>query len=362
MSGVTKISDSKVYIGKDNYLTVFSPLKTETTLILTTQSISKSRKFDDIVNNMNKNKVHIINNVAPNPTSEDIDSVYRSIESMCPQNIVGIGGGSVIDFSKAMSARFSNPNIDTLTRLYTTGVYKPKTNRLFAIPTTAGTGSEVTPFATLWRSGKLGKFSIESKELIPDVVFLDSEWLLTAKPEQILYSGLDALSHCVETLWNRFKTPSSETNAAAGLRNILQVFPRLLSENATESDYRTMQYAAMQGGKAIAINHTALAHAMSYPLTSIFGIPHGLACSFAIPAIFRQFQKELKMQSDHFQILQEAVSFVDSLELHKKVNHFAHATEITKVIDLSSYQNRAVNFICELHDETVMHLLSGSLK
>ena len=311
---------------------------------------------------MNKHMVHIINNVAPNPTYEDIDNVYRSIESMCPQNIVGIGGGSVIDFSKAMSARFSNPNIDTVTSFYTTGIFKRKTNRLIAIPTTAGTGSEVTPFATLWRSGKLGKFSIESKELIPDVVLLDSEWLPTAKPEQILYSGLDALSHCVETLWNRFKTTYSETNAAAGLKNILHAFPRLLSENATENDYRTMQYGAMQGGAAIAINHTALAHAISYPLTSNFGIPHGLACSFAIPAIFRQFQKEFKMRSDHLQMLQNAVNFVDSLELDKRIRQFAHATEIMKVIDLSLYQSRAGNFIGELHDETVMNLLSKTLK
>ena len=74
MTGETKIDNSKIHIGNDEYLSVFSPLKTETTLIITSQSISVSRKFDDIINNMNKHMVHIINNVAPNPTYEDIDN------------------------------------------------------------------------------------------------------------------------------------------------------------------------------------------------------------------------------------------------------------------------------------------------
>ena len=160
-----------------------------------------------------------------------------------------------------------------------------------AVPTTSGTGSEVTPFATLWTRDGCGKSSIESREIIPNVAILDPDWPRSAGLQQTLFSGLDAISHCIETLWNRHKTPKSIEYAVGGLQRILEVFPRILAGKGSIEDFRIMQSGAMQGGHAISINHTSISHSISYPLTSFFGVPHGLACSFTIPAVWNRFSE-----------------------------------------------------------------------
>jgi alcohol dehydrogenase len=158
---------------------------------------------------------------------------------------------------------------------------------MIAIPTTAGTGSEVTSWGTVWDELDGSKHSISHPRLFPEAALLVPELTLTASAELTLVTGLDAISHCMESIWNRRATVISDAFAVAGLRKIFSALTRVLENPGDLDARRTMQYGSLFGGLAISSNATALGHSMSYPLTSRFGMPHGLACSFALPELMR---------------------------------------------------------------------------
>jgi alcohol dehydrogenase len=350
-----------VVYGTTQFERTLSRLGGENSLIVTSPSISKNKKFDSIKNSLLKSKVLIIDTVRPNPTFESVDLLCDQVRLFGPKNIIAVGGGSVIDFSKTLSALVSNPGIRCAVELLKLVDYQQKSVKLIAVPTTAGTGSEVTPFATLWDKNGLGKSSIESQEIMPDIAVLDREWISSAPHDQLLYSGLDAISHCIETLWNKDRSSVSETYAVEGLRFILSSFPNLLSGRCTDDDYRSMQIGAMFGGRAISESHTALAHAISYPLTAHFGVPHGLACSFTIPAIFRHFEKDLELTSNTFDALRETIDMLDGLKLHTRVLDFISSVQIQQMMPLVADQSRSKNFAFSVDLELIKNLVIESL-
>lgn len=355
-------SRPSVVIGTAKYERTLSRLAGENTLIVTSPSISNNKKFESIKNSLFKSEVLIINSVRPNPTFENVDILCDQVRLFGPKNIIAVGGGSVIDFSKTISAMVSNPGIRRTVELLKLVDYQPKSVRLIAVPTTAGTGSEVTPFATLWDKNGLGKSSIESEEIMPDIAVLDHEWISSAPHDQLLYSGLDAISHCIETLWNKHRSSVSETYAVEGLRFILSSFPNLLDGRSTDDDYRSMQIGAMFGGRAISENHTALAHAISYPLTAHFGVPHGLACSFTIPAIFRHFEKNLDLASNAYGVIRETVEMLDKLRLNTRVLGFVNTVEIQQMMSLVADQSRSKNFVFSVDIDLIKNLVIESLE
>jgi alcohol dehydrogenase len=355
-------SRPSVVFGTSQYERTLSRLDGEKTLIVTSPSISKNKNFDSIKDNLLKSEVLLIDTVRPNPTFESVDLLLDQVRLFGPKNIIAVGGGSVIDFSKTISALVSNPGIRSSIELLNLVDYQPKMVKLIAVPTTAGTGSEVTPFATLWNKNGLGKSSIESQEIMPDIAILDREWISSAPYDQILYSGLDAISHCIETLWNKHRSLVSETYAVEGLRFILSSFPDVLNGRCTDDDYRSLQIGAMFGGRAISENHTALAHAISYPLTAHFGVPHGLACSFTIPAIFRHFEKNLDLSSNAYGVVRETIEMLDKFRLHSRVLNFVNSVEIQQMMSLVAGQSRSKNFAFSVDIDLIKNLVIESLE
>lgn len=328
--------------------------------VITSSSISALEKSQKIIESISTNPINTYAQVRPNPTPANVDDAFSEIRNFDPRVIVAIGGGSVIDFAKVISARLANSEISTTNELISGRTFKAKSVQLVAIPTTCGTGSEVTPFATLWLETGIGKTSIESDELIPDIAILDGELSKSASPDQLLFSGLDAISHCVETLWNRHRTSQSEMYAIQGLTEILGSFPRILSGIGTDIDYQTMQVAAMHGGLAISKNHTALAHAMSYPLTAYFGMPHGLACSFTIPAIWEMYREHFGDRAEVGKLIMKTCDLLREVELSKRINRWVNLVEARKLTYLMINSSRSGNFICDIEISDVENILNKS--
>ncbi len=227
--------------------------------------------------------------VAPNPDFETLRAqVVRFSElSAPPEAIVAIGGGSVIDSAKVFAAAAGD-----FGRVQRYLEHKEGGDALPAVPiiavsTTAGTGSEVTCWATVWdtRAGK--KYSLARPNLYPEAAIVDPD-LTLGKPHRLTVStGLDALSHALESLWNVNANPISARFAVDAAREILECLPALAGD-LNNHDLRTrLAKAALLAGLAFSNTKTALAHNLSYPLTLRYGVEHGIACSVTLPAILR---------------------------------------------------------------------------
>jgi alcohol dehydrogenase len=156
---------------------------------------------------------------------------------------------------------------------------------LIAIPTTAGTGSEVTPFATIWDHQHQQKYSLARSDLYPQVALIDPTLTLSLPAEVTIATGLDALAQGFEAIWNRSATPLTTLYALKAIALVFEALPRVAGDLGNLGLRSQMLEASLLAGLAIAKTRTALSHSMSYPITARYGVPHGLACGFTLPAI-----------------------------------------------------------------------------
>ncbi len=203
--------------------------------------------------------------------------------------ILALGGGSVMDAAKVLMVRTLDRSFDQLMQVITSGRRDLVAGSvpLICIPTTAGTGSEVTPWATVWdpQADPPVKHSLHLSVTWPEAAVLDPELTVGLPPAQTLHTGLDALSHSFEAIWNRNRNPVSTSHAIGAARGILDTLPRVLEQPRSLALRERMAAASTQAGLAFSNTQTALAHSLSYDLTMQQGTPHGIACSFSLPRI-----------------------------------------------------------------------------
>jgi phosphonate metabolism-associated iron-containing alcohol dehydrogenase len=234
----------------------------------------------------------VIDGIEPNPDVSFLAAVYESFwrEHAGVEALVAVGGGSAIDTAKALMVGTASGRFDELIALLATG--KPfvphRAKALVAVPTTAGTGSEVTPWATIWDKAAGKKHSLHLPETWPEVALVDAELMLTLPASVTVQSGLDALSHALESIWNVNANPISDTFAIAAACEVMATLPALLANPRDGGLRARMATAATQAGLAFSNTKTALAHSISYEMTLRFGIPHGIACSFTLPMVLER--------------------------------------------------------------------------
>jgi len=158
---------------------------------------------------------------------------------------------------------------------------------IIAIPTTAGTGSEVTSWATVWNTVAMKKYSLARETLYPETALVDPLLMLDLPRAITISTGLDALSHALESIWNVNANPVSSSLAEVAARGVIEVLP-LLADDLRNKPLRTrLARASLFAGLAFSNTRTALAHSLSYHLTLHHGVPHGIACSFSLPMVMR---------------------------------------------------------------------------
>jgi phosphonate metabolism-associated iron-containing alcohol dehydrogenase len=233
---------------------------------------------------------------AANPDLESLESLHTALWSSDhgASCLVAVGGGSTIDTAKGLALGTPAGGFAALrTHLREGTAFEPSARlALIAVPTTAGTGSEVTPWATLWdRSSAKGvKRSLHRADTWPEAALIDPLLTQSCPPSLTLASGLDALSHALEAIWNRGANPYSDALAVQAARGVLMTLPALLAAPQSLPLREAMSRAALLAGLAFAQTRTALAHALSYDVTLLRGTPHGLACSFSLPEVWRRAQ------------------------------------------------------------------------
>jgi len=234
----------------------------------------------------------VIDRIEPNPDVSYLAATYERFwrEHAGVEALVAVGGGSAIDTAKALMVGTASGRFDDLVALLATG--KPFTpdrvRALIAVPTTAGTGSEVTPWATIWDKAAGKKHSLHLPETWPEAAIVDPDLMATLPASVTAQSGLDALSHSLEAVWNVNSNPISDIYAIAAAREVMATLPALLANLGDRELRARMALAALKAGLAFSNTKTALAHSISYEMTLRFGLPHGIACSFTLPMVLER--------------------------------------------------------------------------
>ena len=210
------------------------------------------------------------NGFAPNPDWKSAEEAARLFKENGCDCIVGLGGGSAIDVAKCV-------------KLWS-GAGVP----LIAVPTTAGTGSEATHFAVLYRNGE--KTSVSNEACLPDAILFDPSLLETLPEYHRKASMLDALCHGMESFWSVKATEESREYAFQSVQSVLSNMTAYLRN--VPSGNAGMQQAAYLAGKAINITQTAAGHAMCYKLTTIYGIAHGHAAALCNAALWPYMNRQ----------------------------------------------------------------------
>ncbi len=221
-----------------------------------------------------------------NPKESDVLEGIRRIQSLKNPLILAIGGGSVMDMAKLIHY-FSQTDI-TLSEFFESKIV-PQQERLprplVIIPTTSGTGSEATQFATLYINQI--KSSLDTPAIVPDCVLLDSSLTHSLPSLPTAESGMDALTQAVESYWSIHATDQSKQYARQAIALLWPYIEMAVNcDDDTESiasARQAMQVGSHLAGKAINITRTTAPHAISYPMTSFFNVAHGQAVSISLP-------------------------------------------------------------------------------
>ena len=221
------------------------------------------------------------------PWVQAIDEGTALGRAMGADLIVGLGGGSALDAAKAIAVQIaSSAPIAAFEGHDKVSAALP----ILAIPTTAGTGSEVTRFTVVTRPGEQGaqvKMLIGSPHLVPRAALLDPELLRSAPPAAAAAAGVDALTHAVEAFVSDMRQPITDDLALSAIRHLAPRLPRAARGEAGPEDLEELMLGALEAGMAFSNASVALVHGMARPLGACFDVPHGVANGLLLPAVVR---------------------------------------------------------------------------
>ncbi len=259
-------------------------------LLLTSAGASRRGLTERVTDLLGDRQVTVHDKVATNVELDSLESAARELSVRTYDEIVAVGGGSTIDTAKVLGQTLLAPDPGALRRHLEGAESMPAAVAslpVVAAPTTAGTGAEVTPFATVWDSVRQVKHSFALGEPYPRIALLDPELTLTMPDDVTLATGLDALCQGLESLWSVGSNPVSALYARRAVHLALEALPGVMREPQKLELRANMLEASLLAGLAIGISRTTLSHSISYPLTLHFGVPHGLACAFTIAQVLR---------------------------------------------------------------------------
>lgn len=223
--------------------------------------------------------------VEPDPGEHVVTAAYRQARDFGAQLVIGIGGGSSMDVAK-LAAYFAD-SAETLRQIIGVNQARGRRLPLVLIPTTAGTGSEVTPIAIVTLADQT-KGGVISPILLPDMALLDARLTLSLPPAVTAHTGIDAMVHAIEAYTSRHrKNPVSDTLAQQALKLLHDNIRVVFHDGSNEIARSNMLLGACLAGMAFANAPVAAVHALAYPLGALFHVPHGLSNAVLLTEVLR---------------------------------------------------------------------------
>lgn len=278
---------------------LLSVVREKNCLFLTSASMISRLELGNLVSILqNSCELQLIQYSVVNPTETDIKNILSEVKEK-PDVIIALGGGSILDLAKAISA-FSYligeiPTEDEISRSIKKKEYFEQKSSIpiIAIPTTSGTGSEVTRWATIWNYHCNEKMSIEAEQLLPTYAYIIPEFTCHLPARQTLSTGLDALMHAVESYWAVSSNALVRELAKTAISLIVDYLPITL-ENPNRVDYREkLCLGSLLAGLAFSNTRTTACHSISYPLTMNYGVEHGFAAAVTLTEMIKFNQDDI---------------------------------------------------------------------
>lgn len=289
-------------------------------------------------------------NVEPDPSLKSAKEGAKEMAAFEPDCIIAVGGGSAMDAAKIMWVLYEHPEVDFMDmamrfqdirkRIYTFPKMGEKAY-FIAVPTSAGTGSEVTPFAVITDEKTGVKYPLADYELMPNMAIVDADMMMNAPKGLTSASGIDAVSHCLEAIASMMATDYTDGLAFRSLKMIFEYLPRAYEKGAEDPEAREkMANAATMAGMAFANAFLGVCHSMAHKLGAFHHIPHGVANALLLDEVLRFNSSEVpkKMgtfpQYDHPHTLERYAEVADHLGLGGTTNEEKLENLIKAIDDL----------------------------
>lgn len=286
-------------------------------------------------------------NVAPDPSLACAKEGAAQMAAFNPDTIIAIGGGSAMDAAKIMRVMYEHPEVDFMDlamrfmdirkRVYTFPRMGEKAY-FIAIPTTAGTGSEVTPFAVITDEKSGVKYPLADYELMPDMAIIDADLMMNAPKGLTAASGIDALTHDLEAFASMMATDYTDSLALRSLKLIFEYLPRAYHNGPTDPVAREkMANAATMAGMAFANAFLGVCHSMAHKLGAFHHLPHGIANALMINEVLRYNASDVPVkmgtfpQYSHPHTLERYAEVADYLGIKGKDNYEKLANLISEI-------------------------------
>ncbi len=231
--------------------------------------------------------VEIYPGIAEEPSITTFEETLAAARLAKPQAVIGLGGGSAMDVAKLVAALYDGPDVQNVREVLGIDLLRSRALPLACLPTTSGTGSEVSPNAILLNEAEGLKMGAVSPHLMPDAAYVDPLLTLTAPPGVTAATGLDALTHCIETFANKFAHPMVDLYSLQGIRLIASSLPRAVKHGGDHEARTNMALGSLYGGLGLAPVNTAAVHALAYPLGSEFHVAHGVSNAVLLAPVLR---------------------------------------------------------------------------
>ncbi|MBW2989271.1 iron-containing alcohol dehydrogenase [Candidatus Woesearchaeota archaeon] len=334
---------TKIYFGAGSFNNVGQVVKNygvKKILVVTGRnSMQKAGFLQDLLKKLRKYDVSVFEGVEPNPSFETVEKGTKLCRDKNTELVIGLGGGSALDAAKAIAILAKNgQRIDDY--MGKKGTLK-KGLPFIAIPSTAGTSSEITKYSVL-TDGKLRKRNLNSELMCPDYAIIDPKLTLTVGRYQTICTGLDSLCHAIESYWNVNSNPLSDLYAKGAIRLIRDNLPALAKELGNPALRENLSLACLFAGLAFGNIGTTSAHSFSYILSTKFGIPHGHACSLSLLEFTKRFKGNEKAKDiiSIFGSSEGLKAFLEGFDIKWRLRDFGITTDDLDLIAREAMRNK----------------------
>ena len=284
----------------------------------------------------------VFSDIQPNPTVENAQNCTDAILASDADFVIAVGGGSAIDCAK-IAAALAKSKQDALKVFTGEESLKGESLPFIALPTTAGTGSEVTPVSVLCdAAGK--KSSIVNPCLFPKLAIIDPELCLSMPPYLTAVTGLDALAHALEAFWSKNHQPICDALALEASRKVFDYLPTAFKDGNNLKARAEMCEASVLAGMAFAIPRTAGSHACSYAFTTEYDVPHGEACALTLAAFTRI---NCEAEEGRLHNFAKQLGFKDAYEMADRIDELKQITGMRMTLGQVGAKKEAIPMLAE---------------
>lgn len=284
----------KIYFGTDKINELPEIIKEygyKRGVLVCSKTLKKNGVADKIIENCDGVIVDVFSDIRPNPTTDNVNACVKVLRENNADFAVALGGGSPMDCCKAACAIAKG---DDIIESYHTGgkpINADEVIPMLAVATTSGTGSEITNISVLTDLQKNVKSTMNDPLMYPKAAIVDPRLTLSVPPKVTASTGLDVLAHALESFWSVLHQPICEACAVRATRLVFKWLYKAYCEPESLEAREKMAEASIIAGVAFSNPRTAGSHACSFPLTNLYGVPHGEACAMTLD-YFTRFNAE----------------------------------------------------------------------